>query len=159
MNTEIIDIIRHYGKDILESTKMLEEKKFMQHGNVSVYEHSLKVCYLSVRIAKTFGINIDMKALVRGALLHDFFLYDWHIYDDSHRFHAFSHARCAYENAKKEFKLGKIEKDIIVKHMFPMNLTPPKYKESMIVCLADKLSATHETIHESNHELLRLCIN
>ncbi len=158
MDTEIIDIIRHYGSDILKSTKMLEEKKYMQHGNVSVYEHSIKVCYISIRIAKTFGLNIDMKALVRGALLHDFFLYDWHIYDESHKLHAFSHARCAYENAKKEFDLGKIEKDIILKHMFPVNITPPKYKESVIVSIADKISATHETIFESDHELLRLCI-
>ncbi len=159
MNTEIIDIIRHYGKDILESTKMLEEKDYMQHGNVSVYEHSLKVCYLSIRIAKAFNLDVDMKALVRGALLHDFFLYDWHVPDKSHRLHAFSHARRAYENAKKEFDLGNIEKDIIIKHMFPVNISLPKYKETVIVCIADKLSATHETIYTSDHELLRLCLN
>ena len=100
-----------------------------------------------------------MKALVRGALLHDFFLYDWHVPDKSHRLHAFSHARRAYENDKKEFDLGNIEKDIIIKHMFPVNIALPKYKETVIVCIADKLSATHETIYISDHELLRLCLN
>lgn len=159
MDTEIINTIRYYGKDILKSTKMLEENNYLQHGNVSVYEHSLKVCYLAIKIVKIFGINVDMKALVRGALLHDFFLYDWHVYDKSHKLHAFSHARQAYNNAKEEFKLGKIEKDIILKHMFPINITLPRYKESFIVSIADKMSATKETVFKSDHELLRLCLN
>lgn len=158
MDTEYIEIIKKYGNDILTSTKMLEEKNYMQHGNVSVYEHSLKVCYIAIRIVKTFNLNVDMRALVRGALLHDFFLYDWHVPCKGRKLHAFYHARCAYDNAKKEFELGKIEKDIILKHMFPVNISLPKYKESYIVSIADKISATHETIKESDHELLRLCL-
>lgn len=58
----------------------------------------------------------------------------------------FSHARAALKNAKKDFQLGEIEQDVIQKHMFPLNLKPPKYKESVLVCLADKLSALEETI-------------
>ena len=50
MNTEIIEIIKKYGNDILTSTKVLEEKNYLQHGNVSVYEHSLKVCYLAIKL-------------------------------------------------------------------------------------------------------------
>lgn len=29
--------------------------------------------------------------------------------------------------------------------MFPMNLTVPRYRESVILCIADKLCATRET--------------
>ena len=35
---------------------------------------------------------------------------------------------------------------MIYTHMFPMNLRIPKYKESMILCMADKIVATKETI-------------
>ena len=37
------------------------------------------------------------------------------------------------------------EKDIIVKHMWPLTITPPKYKESYILTLMDKFSATKES--------------
>ena len=158
MNTEIIDIIKKYGNDILSSNVVLEEKNYLQHGNVSVYEHSLKVCYLAVKISLIFNMDVDMRALVRGALLHDFFLYDWHIPERGRKPHAWNHATVAYKNAKKEFDLGKIEKDIILKHMFPINISLPKYRESLIVSIADKISAAEETVVESKHELVDLCL-
>ena len=54
--------------------------------------------------------------------------------------------RMRVKNARRDFQLGEIEQDVIQKHMFPLNLKPPKYKESALVCLADKLSALEETI-------------
>lgn len=59
---------------------MQSEKNFRQHGRMSVYEHSLAVARMCLRIAKYFPGEVDMRSLVRGALLHDYFLYDWHIY-------------------------------------------------------------------------------
>ena len=29
--------------------------------------------------------------------------------------------------------------------MFPLNLTPPRYRESILVCIADKICAVYET--------------
>ena len=40
--------------------------------------------------------------------------------------------------------MGDIERDIIKRHMFPLNIRPPKYRESWIVCLADKICAVNE---------------
>ena len=60
----------------------------------------------------------------------------------------FSHAQTALKNARKDFELGEIEQDVIQKHMFPLNLKPPKYKESVLVCVADKISALDETIRK-----------
>ena len=51
---------------------------FVQHGGVSVYEHCVRVAALSCRLADAFGVEVDKDALIRGALLHDYFLYDWH---------------------------------------------------------------------------------
>ena len=134
------------GADILKSANMQKEKKFLQHGKVSVYTHSVRVAVLSLFLAELLRVKVNEEAMMRGALLHDYFLYDWHEKDDSHRWHGFSHARAALKNAKKDFQLGEIEQDVIQKHMFPLNLKPPKYKESALVCLADKLSALEETV-------------
>lgn len=136
------------GADILKSANMQKEKKFMQHGKVSVYSHSVKVAVLSLFLAELFRLKVNRDAMMRGALLHDYFLYDWHEKDDSHKWHGFSHARTALKNARKDFELNEIEQDVIEKHMFPLNLHPPKYKESALVCIADKLSALDETIRK-----------
>ena len=139
-------MVHKRGADILKSANMQKEKKFLQHGKVSVYTHSVRVAVLSLFLAELLRVKVNEEAMMRGALLHDYLLYDWHEKDDSHRWHGFSHARAALKNAKKDFQLGEIEQDVIQKHMFPLNLKPPKYKESVLVCLADKLSALEETI-------------
>lgn len=140
-------IVQIKGADILKSSNMQKEKKFMQHGKVSVYSHSIKVAALSLFLAELFRLKVNRDAMMRGALLHDYFLYDWHEKDASHRLHGFSHAKTALRNAKRDFELNEIEADVIQKHMFPLNLKPPKYKESALVCIADKISALEETIH------------
>lgn len=140
------EMVHVKGADILKSSNMQKEKKFMQHGKVSVYSHSVKVAVLSLFLAELFRVKVNRDAMMRGALLHDYFLYDWHEKDASHKWHGFSHAQTALKNARKDFELGEIEQDVIQKHMFPLNLKPPKYKESVLVCVADKISALDETI-------------
>lgn len=144
MHGVLYHIIRRHGGDILSSPHMVSEKRFMQHGRVSCYEHSLRVAEKSVAIAGHMPFRINERALVRGALLHDYFLYDWHEKDRSHRLHGFHHAGRALENATRDFSLSLLERDIIKKHMFPLNLCPPRYRESWIVCLADKWCAIEE---------------
>ena len=138
--------ITKYGIEILNSDNMQLNKKFIQHGTTSVYEHSMNVTIMCLKLAKKFKIKVDTKTLVRGALLHDYFLYDWHEKNKLHRLHGFRHAKFAYNNAKEEYNLNKIEKNMILTHMFPLNLRIPRYKESVILCLADKICATKETI-------------
>ena len=93
-------------------------------------------------IVDKFDIKVDKRSLVRGALLHDYFLYDWHDDDPSHRLHGFTHAERALKNASNDFALNDIEKDMIYCHMFPLNISRvPRYNESLILCVADKISA------------------
>ena len=139
------ELIRQFGEDILDSYGMSIEKQCMQHGSVSVYDHSLMVAALCVKIAVWCKIGADMRALVRGALLHDYFLYDWHEADKSHRFHGFIHAGRALFNAEKDFELSDIERNMIKSHMFPLNPVLPRYRESVILCVADKICAARET--------------
>lgn len=57
---------------------MQKEKGYIQHGRFSVYAHSFLVASLCVYIAEKLRLKLDTRSLVRGALLHDYFLYDWH---------------------------------------------------------------------------------
>ena len=94
-------------------------------------------------------MNVDIKSLIRGSLLHDYFLYDWHENDKSHRLHGFKHAKTAMLNAERDFGINKIEKNMIYTHMFPLNLRLPRYKESIILCMADKVCAIKETFNKN----------
>lgn len=144
-NAEIEELVLLYGADILSSPGMQSEKLFIQHGSVSIFEHSLNVACACLWIAMLFKLSVDYAALVRGALLHDYFLYDWHIPDRSHRWHGITHPGCALKNAEKDFCLTDVERDMIRKHMFPLTLCPPRYTESRILCIADKICACQET--------------
>jgi uncharacterized protein len=90
----------------------------------------------------------DHRAAARGGLLHDLFLYDWRTTTLDRGRHGFVHPRLALENASRIYSLNELEKDIIMKHMFPLTLQPPKYKESLVVCMVDKFCAVEETFNK-----------
>lgn len=66
------------ARKILANEKVQQMKQYVQHGDVSTYEHCLMVCLYAYMYAKRLKLKINIEALVKGALLHDFFLYDWH---------------------------------------------------------------------------------
>lgn len=122
------------------------ERRYYQHGVTTIFQHSINVACVSCKIAEKYHLDVDYYALIRGALLHDYFLYDWHVKDRSHRFHGFTHPRRALENADKEFQLTETERNMIYCHMFPLTPIPPSTKEAWIVCVADKICALSETM-------------
>lgn len=138
--------IRYYGKDILDSKSIQIQKQCLQHGKRTVFEHSLAVALMCLTINEFLHLKLNERRLIRGALLHDYFLYDWHVKNKSHRLHGFRHPYFALENARKEYELDPVLEDMIVKHMFPLIPIPPKYKESWVLCIADKICASKETI-------------
>lgn len=146
MKTNNLVLVHELGKEILASDNMKREKCFIQHANVSTYEHSIGVATMSLTLAAIFRVKVDKVSLVRGALLHDFFLYDWHDKTAMPKAHAYLHPLIAFDNAKKEFRLNAIEKNIIQAHMFPLSIVIPKYKESWIVVMADKICAMNEIV-------------
>ena len=146
MKTNNLVLVHELGKEILASDNMKREKRFIQHANVSTYEHSIGVATMSLTLAAIFRVKVDKVSLVRGALLHDFFLYDWHDKTTMPKAHAYLHPLIAFDNAKKEFRLNAIEKNIIQAHMFPLSIVMPKYKESWIVVMADKICAMNEIV-------------
>ncbi|MBQ6042017.1 MAG: HD domain-containing protein [Oscillospiraceae bacterium] len=120
----------------------------LERFGTSVYEHSVAVTVECLRIADQFDIAVDRRSLIRGALLHDYFLYDWHSRPKEHRPHGFTHAKTALGNAERDFQINPIEAEMIRCHMFPMNiLRVPHHRESIILCLADKTVASKETLN------------
>lgn len=136
-----------YGSEILSSAGIQKESLFIQHGTTSVLAHSFNVACISLLIAYFLRLRINERALVRGALLHDYFLYDWHKTKTTGLPHGFTHPKTALLNAKRDFSIDPVEEDIIERHMFPLTVVPPKYKESAVVCLADKICAVTETFN------------
>jgi uncharacterized membrane protein/HD superfamily phosphodiesterase len=135
--------------DILDNEEFLKLKDFFHH-NSSIYEHAKIVSYLAYRLCKY--LNLDYTSAARGALLHDFFLYDWRNHDlpdlAKDKYHGVAHPKIALNNALKHFNLNNVEKDIIVKHMWPLTLIPPRYQESYIVTFTDKYVASREFVDE-----------
>lgn len=129
-----------------ENTRFNETKNFIQHGNTSVYTHVISVAKKSIEIAEKYDLDVDMDSMIRGALLHDYFLYDWHDGKRERWIHGFTHPMRAYKNAKSELNLNRLERDIIIKHMFPLTIIPPRYLESWIVTYSDKYVSAVETV-------------
>ena len=133
-------------EELAQESRLLLSKEFIQHGCTSVYAHSVQVAYESYLYAKRKNLNVDYRQLIRGALLHDYFLYDWHNQLTPHHLHGFFHPGIALRNASEDLVLTAIERDIIRKHMFPLTMIPPRYTESWIVCWIDKCCSMRETI-------------
>lgn len=121
--------------DILKNDEVISLRYEYHHG-ISRLDHSLSVAKLTYNICKLFKID-TIKDTTRAALLHDFF----HSFEDS----SFKgHPTIALKNAKRVFDVNKMQEDIIYNHMFPATLRIPKYKETWIVSLSDKLIAIKE---------------
>ena len=146
---EIRRLVQRHGADIIAHDHMAIERRSYQHGAVTTFAHSIRLACLAVWLADRLHLwhRVDLPSLVRTALLHDYFLYDWHDDDNgTHRLHGFTHGHTALVNALKDFRLNEIERDGIECHMFPLTPLPPRHPEGWLVSLADKISATGETL-------------
>lgn len=131
----------NYIDEILNNKEFLKRKNYNHHVNESVYDHSLKVAYCSYLFAKKH--NLNKRDIYIGAILHDFYYKPWQDSKEKRSFfkqHGFVHAREALENSRKHFPhlINDRVENIILRHMFPLNITPPKYKETWVVTLMDK---------------------
>lgn len=150
--------IRSAAQDILQSQNFNSTKKFIQHGNMTVNSHSMNVARYSIVLSEKLRIPCKRDEMIRGALLHDYFLYDWH--DKNHvqpyKLHGFFHPGTALTNASKEYALTPRERDIIKKHMWPLTVVPPMCREAWIVSTADKWCSLMETfrLHKGHGAIL-----
>ena len=129
--------------DLLTHPDVQSMDRYIHHGKTTCFEHCLSVSYASYHLAERWKLN--KQAVARGALLHDFYLYDWHKKENRKGLHGFTHASHSLANAKLRFSLTPLEEDIIKKHMWPLQPRLPRYKESFLVCFVDKWISLVET--------------
>ena len=133
--------------DIFEHPAFQSMAKFIQHGDTSTREHCIQVSYLCYTLGKMF--HVDARTCARAGLLHDMFLYDWHTYHkECFLPHGFTHARVALKNADSYFELNEVERNSILRHMFPLTPIPPRYAEGLILVYADKYVSTYEVLKD-----------
>lgn len=152
-----------YGivEDILLNPEFQKRKLFLHHHNKTVFDHCVEVSYMSFMSAKYF--NASERVCAIAGLLHDFYPKAWLYtesladYDSSYlsellvvkplfKRHGFTHANEALENAIKYFPsfIDERVSDAISKHMFPLNIRVPKYRESWIITTIDKRNSIGE---------------
>ena len=137
---------KEYKKIVKDIFRNVEFKKLynIEHHGISRMEHSIKISYYSYWIAKKLGM--DYISVARGGLLHDFYL-DGDERNSKRKFlDTFIHPRKALNTVINNFNVNEIEKDIIISHMFPIYVKIPKYKESILVNLVDKVIGGKELL-------------
>ena len=136
-DSEYLKIVRN----ILENDEFKQMEQIEHHG-ITRLDHSLKVSYYSYKITKV--LHLDYRETARGGLLHDFF-FSPESRDGKQRFlSTFTHPSKALDTAKNNFELSHKEEDMIRSHMFPINISIPKYAESWVVSTVDKFVAISE---------------
>ncbi len=132
---EYLYIINH----ILENNEF-KKMSDIKHHNTTRMDHSLKVSYYSYVIAKS--LRLDYEDVARGGLLHDFYtdeIRKCNKIKDKVLLFSTKHPSDAVINASNNFELSEKEINIIKSHMFPVDYRVPKYAESWIVSLVDKV--------------------
>ena len=138
----INDEFMNIAGEIIKHPEMQRLKCYTHHIGTTRFDHSVKVANLSYKIAKF--LNLDYVSALRGALFHDLFFYDYREEGMGILKHSSHHPKIALKNALEICELNKIEKDIILKHMWLADYKFPRYKESYVVTFADKICAVYE---------------
>ena len=130
--------------ELISNKTVQQMKQYRQHYDTTCFEHCYNAAYYCYCICKKY--HLDYRSATRAAMLHDLFLYDWRQRQaDRKGLHAFTHGKTACQNACQLFDLNEKEKDIIIKHMWPVTISFPKSIEGFILTFVDKYCALSES--------------
>ena len=143
--------------DFLKNRDILSLVYRPHHRLVNRLMHCLHVSYCC--FLTSYRHSMDYKSAAIGGLLHDFCLSDK---GDNKRksfrdFWCFYHQQKALEESEKRFSLSERSKDIISKHMFPMALSIPRYKETWLIAYWDKYCAVKEVFKTKKKLAMAVC--
>ena len=141
------ELFRQEMERMLASEEIQQMEAFHQHNGNNTLQHVRNVACRSFQLAQKFGWDIDVKSLVRGAMLHDFYLYSVKDQVVGAYDHGIHHPVKALKNARERWDLSPKEENIIRSHMWPLTfLHPPLSREALLVSLADKDCAMKEML-------------
>ena len=131
--------------DLLSDELVKSMKSYRHHGDITTHYHSVYVSYNVMKVCEKMSVE-NTREIVRAALLHDFYLYEW--YTEKHEEnHIYYHPKQSVKNIEEHFgKLTPVQKNMILSHMFPTCVELPKYRGSWILTLTDKRCATADYI-------------
>lgn len=131
---ELEDIYQSF----LNDERILRMRDIFMHRGSNCYIHSFKVAKLAVKRALRHNRG-NLIIILVGAILHDYYLYDWRSDPSKKKEHIYKHPYVAAENAARDFGIHEPIKKVIQTHMWPFNIDDfPKTKEARIISLADK---------------------
>ena len=139
----------------LHDEKILRMKEISMHRGSNCYIHSFKVAQIAVKSALRHNKG-DLRTVLVGSILHDYYLYDWRIDHSKMDHHLSAHPYIAAENAEKDFGIHEPIKKVIQSHMWPVNFSEfPETKEARIISLADKHIYVKEIVCSAKYKAKR----
>lgn len=141
-------------QSFLHDERILRMKDISMHRGSNCYEHSFKVAKKAIKRALRHKDNsINLEVVLIGAILHDYYLYDWRKDRSKLKKHGKNHPGIAIENAVRDFDISEEVKKVIKSHMWPINIkTFPNTKEARIVSLADKSVTIGESLSSKKYK-------
>ena len=152
-------MIKKYGNDILTSDQFKEARKQIHHYRSTVASHSVKTAITGLRIClslRKLGIKVDMRSVVRTALLHDLGMVGRdELYSNNYECCLRHPGNSA--NISRQIWKGIDDKSVaaIKSHMWPLSLRAPKTKEAFVLCMADKAASIYDLIAKKHLRKLR----
>ncbi len=143
-----IDRFVQYTKDLLRDPLVDSMKQYRHHGETNTHYHSVFVAYRVCRMCTDLHIP-DARAIVRTALLHDFYLYEW--YTEKHdENHIFYHPKESVKNIEAHFgSMTDNARNMVLSHMFPLARQLPRSSGAWLLTLADKRCACEDYLGAS----------
>ena len=139
-------------QSFLNNEKILKMKEISMHRGSNCYEHCFKVAKKAVKKSLRRK-NINLEVVIVGAILHDYYLYDWRDDKSKLKGHGKNHPDIAIENALRDFNISNEVKRVIKTHMWPINIKEyPNTKEARIVSLCDKAVTIGESLTSKKYK-------
>ena len=140
----------------LNDEKILRMKDISMHRGSNCYLHSFKVAKKAIKKSLNRK-DVNLEVVLLGAILHDYYLYDWRKDRSKLKKHGKNHPSVAINNAVKDFDISEDVKKVIKSHMWPINIKDyPKSKEAKIVSISDKAVTIGESLTSKNYKQKKL---
>lgn len=154
INDEQKQKLEELYQTFLHDPKIQRMKDIPMHRGSNCYEHVFKVAKRAIkRSLNSHYQNIDLEVVILGAILHDYYLYDWRSDRSKRKGHGRQHPSIAADNAFKDFDISPEVRKVIESHMWPLKIKEyPSTREAKIVSLSDKGVTICEALTSIKHK-------